>query len=219
MPDPGYGKPFRVTGPPVRLNCRREVFSLALRPRAIPASLVLLLLISCRSEPALPVLFILPETALLDEKGASVTLGDLKGTVGIHNFIFTTCAGICPMMTRRMREVTVKFDHDDPIRFYSLSVDPVTDTPPVLAAYALKFRNDPRWRFLTGERDEVIRLSIDGFKLAAGGAGVGTDRLLHTQKFALVDRQGRVRAYYDSSDPEAMKRLVGDAKRLVEEID
>jgi len=156
---------------------------------------------------------------MLDERGSTFSIENSRGSVGIYNFIFTTCAGICPIMTQRMRELTVQFDARAPIRFYSLSVDPVTDTPSVLAAYASKVRNDPRWTFLTGERDEVIRLSVDGFKLAAGGAGAGSDRLLHTSRFALVDAKGQVRGYYDSSEVEQMKKIVRDAKLLIEEID
>lgn len=176
-------------------------------------------MVSCSPEPELPVLFTLPHTALLDETGSRFSTEEAAGTVGIYNFIFTTCAGICPMMTQRMRELTQRFDADAPIRFYSLSVDPVTDTPTVLAKYAAKVRNDPRWIFLTGERDEVVRLSVDGFKLAAGGAGPGADRLLHTSRFALVDEKGQVRGYYDSAEADEMDRLVRDANRLIEELD
>lgn len=182
-------------------------------------TLSILLAVSCAKEIALPVLFTLPEASLLNESGSTVSMVTNKGTVGIYNFIFTTCAGICPMMTQRMRELTPQFESRAPIRFYSLSVDPVTDTPAVLAAYASKVRNDSRWTFLTGERDEVVRLSVDGFKLSAGGAGAGSDRLLHTARFALVDAKGQVRGYYDSGEPEQMKKIVRDAKQLFEEID
>jgi len=191
-----------------------------LEPLRLFSVFLLLLLFgaSCAKEIALPVLFTLPEASLLNESGSTVSMATSKGTVGIYNFIFTTCAGICPMMTQRMRELTPQFEAKAPIRFYSLSVDPEIDTPAVLSAYASKVRNDSRWSFLTGERDEVIRLSIDGFKLSAGGAGAGSDRLLHTARFALVDAKGQVRGYYDSEEPDQMKNIVRDARQLFKEI-
>ncbi|MGZ5455354.1 MAG: SCO family protein [Thermoanaerobaculia bacterium] len=67
-----------------------------------------------------------------------------------------------------MRALTPMVDKDAPVRFVSISVDPARDTPAVLSQYAARVRNDPRWTFLTGDRDAIVDLSVKGFKLSAG---------------------------------------------------
>lgn len=169
-----------------------------------------------RGEP-LPVLFPVPAVALTADDGTPTSTDDLRGSVVIYDFIFTRCGATCPMMTRAMQKLTTRFDEDDAIRFASVSVDPEHDTPEVLREYASKHRQDERWVFLTGDRDEIINLSVDGFKLAAGDPGTALEPILHSTKFALVDRDAQIRGYYEGGDPEEMDRLARDAKRLLRE--
>ena len=184
------------------------------------ASVALLVLLHAgcaeRAEP-LPVLYPVPDTPLVADDGTPTSTADLRGEVVIYDFIFTRCGATCPMMTRAMKKLTGEFDADEQIRFASVSVDPAHDTPAVLSEYAAKHREDRRWVFLTGERDDIIGLSVDGFKLAAGEPGEGLEPILHSTKFILVDRDGQIRAYYDGGDPEEMERLAADAKRLLRE--
>jgi len=172
--------------------------------------LLVLLLFSCKHQSDLPKLFPLPDARLVNESGRPMQLSSLKGHVVVYDFIFTNCAGTCPMMTATMRRVTAKIDKDTPVRFVSISVDPKRDTPPVLQAYAQKVRNDPRWTFVTGDWDTIRRLSIDGFKLATD------DQLLHSAKFAVADKNGVLREYVSSLEDDAVDhvaRTVGDLAR------
>ena len=107
-------------------------------------------LFGCHHESDLPRLFPVPDTTLVAETGKPLNLRQLKGNVVVYDFIFTNCAGTCPMMTQQMRKLTRKIDKDAAVRFVSISVDPARDTPQVLRDYASRFRNDPRWTFLTG---------------------------------------------------------------------
>jgi protein SCO1/2 len=135
----------------------------------------------------------------------------MKGSVTVYDFIFTNCTGTCPIMTNNMRELTPKVAKDAPVRFVSISVDPARDTPAVLADYAKRNRNDPRWTFLTGEREEIVKLSVQGFKLAAGDPMPGGEPLLHSSKFAVADKNGIIRGYYDATDgpvPEQVAQVV-----------
>src|SRR5690349_21412364 len=89
---------------------------------------LLLLAVSCQQpKPELPKLYPVPNTQLIDETGRAVQLDAMKGHVTVYNFIFTNCAAICPIMTNNMRAVTPKIDKDAPVRFVSISVDPVRD--------------------------------------------------------------------------------------------
>src|SRR5215212_2264070 len=163
-------------------------------------SLALVLLAACAPKPDLPKLYPVPPATLVNERGEQVSLDTLKGNVVVYDFIFTSCRGTCPIMTNNMRALTPLIDKDAPVRFVSISVDPAHDTPAVLSRYAARIRNDPRWTFLTGDRHTVVDLSVKGFKLTAGDPMPGGEPLLHSTRFAVADKQGIIRGYYDAAD-------------------
>lgn len=174
-------------------------------------SFALVLLAACAPRPGLPKLFPVPATTLIDERGQSLNLDTLKGHVVVYDFIFTNCTGTCPIMTNNMRALTPLVDQQAPVRFVSITVDPSRDTPAVLSRYAARVRNDPRWTFLTGDRDTIVDLSVKGFKLTAGDPMPGGEPLLHSSKFAVADKQGMIRGYYDATDgtvPEDVAKVV-----------
>ncbi len=108
-----------------------------------------LLLTACQHRSELPHLFPVPNAHLLSDAGKPVQLDEMKGSVTVYDFIFTSCAGTCPLMTATLRKVTKQIAKDTPVRFISISVDPVHDTPQQLAKYARRVRNDDRWLFVT----------------------------------------------------------------------
>jgi len=159
-----------------------------------------------------------PKDTLVAETGKPVALDSMKGSVTVYDFIFTNCAGSCPLMTAQMRQLTKKIDKNAPVRFVSISVDPQRDTPAVLAEYAKRVRNDSRWVFLTGTRDQIIHLSVDGFKLAAGGTTQTlAEPLLHSSKFAIADKDGYIREYYGGTDGDAPEHVAATIKDLLRE--
>ena len=194
--------------------------STMLRPAIRAFSLVFasLLAFSCSHESELPHLFPVPDTPLVAETGKPLNLRELRGNVVVYDFIFTNCAGSCPMMTSQMRKLTQKIDGRAPVRFVSISVDPQRDTPQVLRDYATRYRNDPRWTFLTGDRDTITRLSVEGFKLAAGGtAQTAAEPLLHSSKFAVADKDGIIREYYGGTDGDAAEHVAATVRDLLRE--
>ncbi len=177
-------------------------------------AILLVLILGCRHESNLPKLFPVPNATLLSETGQPMKLDTMKGHVTVYDFIFTNCAGTCPMMTSTMRRITQKIDKEAPVRFVSISVDPQRDTPAALRKYASHVRNDSRWLFLTGDGRTITDLSVNGFKLAASGSSI--DSILHSSKFAVADQQGVIRAYYDGVDDRAVEHIttaVGDLLR------
>jgi protein SCO1/2 len=173
--------------------------------------------VACQPKPELPKLFPVPDVKLVDETGRAVSLGSMKGKVTVYDFIFTNCVGSCPIMTNNMRALTPKVEKDAPVRFVSISVDPTRDTPAVLAAYAKRTRNDPRWTFLTGNRDDIVKLSVQGFKLSAGDPMPGGEALLHSSKFAVADKNGVIRGYYDAADGTVPDQVAAVVAQLVDE--
>ncbi|HXG57398.1 MAG TPA: SCO family protein [Thermoanaerobaculia bacterium] len=177
-----------------------------------------LLLAACAHESDLPRLFRVPDAALVADSGRPLRLSEMSGYVTVYDFIFTSCAGTCPVMNDTMRRLTERIDPAKKVRFVSISVDPERDTPEVLREYARNLRKDDRWIFATGGRDEIIRLSIEGFKLAAGGPPQSAaEPILHSTKFAVADRDGWIREYYSGTDPDAVEHLAATVDGLLRE--
>lgn len=169
----------------------------------------------------LPLLGEIPPFELTRQDGRDLSRSDLRGKVWIADFIFTTCAGPCPLMTQRMENLQTRFRNAPDLRLVSFSVDPEYDTPEVLNEYATHFNARPeRWAFLTGDRDAIYDLSIKGFKLAVADeadAGDYDHMIIHSTYFVLVDREARIRGYYDGTDSERLARLVDDTNILLRE--
>jgi protein SCO1 len=156
-----------------------------------------------------------PEFSLTDQSGKTMTRADLAGKVWIADFIFTNCAGTCPMITGTMRRLQNALP--DEVHLVSFSVDPERDTPEVLAEYAKNSHaNTMRWHFLTGDKNQLYDLSIKGFKLALDDTG-GTDAepITHSTRLVLIDKQGNIRGYYGGTDEDDMRKLFTDAAALL----
>ena len=147
---------------------------------------------------------------LTNSDGVTVSLKDLQGKVWVADFFFTTCGGICPMMSAHMGRIHNIFKSRSDVKLVSFSVNPENDSPQALKAYAQKFHADTRqWIFLTGSRDEMTKVAVDSFKL-----GDIREPIFHSSYFVLVDRQGKIRGYYDSSDVSNIDQMIKDLKRL-----
>jgi protein SCO1/2 len=138
----------------------------------------------------------------------------LAGKVWVADFIFTTCHGPCPRMTALMRRVQDATKDMPDVELVSVTIDPATDTPDVLAAYARAHGADPaRWHFLTGTMEKITGLGYDSFHLVTDKTNPS-----HSSRFALVDRKGKLRGYYESAGREAIAQLLDDIGRLRKEV-
>lgn len=176
------------------------------------------------AEP-LPVLGRVPAFALTSQAGRAVRLADLAGRPWVADFVFTQCPSSCPILSTQMsqldRFLNEKGEGAAGVRLVSISVDPLHDTPPVLARYAASFHASPRWLFLTGGRDEVYGLITRGFKLGVDDAPApqvkGAEPIIHSTRFVLVDGAGNIRGYYGAFTDGDMERLRNDLLRLAGE--
>ena len=158
-----------------------------------------------------------PEFSLTSEEGTTVTRANLINKVTIADFIFTSCAGICPTMSTKMSQLQTQLK-DNPLALcISFSVDPEADTPEILKGYGENYGAiNGRWMFLTGNKKEIYTLSRNGFHLGLDVDTTDTNAIIHSQKFVLIDRHAVIRGYYDSDDESAMTQLVLDTKSLTE---
>lgn len=103
-----------------------------------------------------------PDTELVDQDGRHLRFFEdlIEGKVVVINFIFTGCGDSCPLETARLRQVQqllgARVGTD--VFFYSISIDPLSDTPEVLKAYAARFKVAPGWLFLSGDKDQIDQL-------------------------------------------------------------
>ena len=168
----------------------------------------------------IPVLASLPDFSLTERGGKTVTRADLLGKVSVVDFIFTSCAAQCPKVTAEMVKIQgFALPRWKNVQLVSLTVDPERDTPSALSEYARGYSADPeRWLFLTGERKRLDDRTRNGFKVASGSpvpVDTSPEAVLHSVSLVLVDARGRIRGYYQSTDPQEMAKLRGDLAALV----
>ncbi len=175
---------------------------------------LILTLLSCISPTSkLPVHYDVPEFELIAQNNQPFHSGVLKGQIWVADFIYTTCPGPCPRMTSQMHEVQDAIIKMTDVKLVSFTVDPARDTPQVLAEYANTHRaSSEHWYFLTGPPETLQNLDRDVFKLGSVDAS-----LEHSTRFVLVDRQSRIRGYYDTSESRTIPRLIEDIYALARE--
>jgi protein SCO1 len=175
-----------------------------------------------RQPEPLPVYAKLPAFSLVNRDGRTIRLEDMAGAPWVADFIFTRCPASCPMMSARMARLERNLPRDLDVLLVSISVDPTYDTPEVLERYAKKFQAPERWLFLTGEREDVRRLSIEGFKLGLEmdppPEMAGPEPILHSTRFVLVDGEGQIRGYYEAFDEASTEKLRKDLLRLAKPL-
>jgi protein SCO1/2 len=151
----------------------------------------------------LPVLGQLKPFELTDSRGQTFDSQQLSGSVWVANFFFTTCGTICPVMAKNMAALQRSFALEDNVYFVSISVNPENDTPQRLQEFSQRYQADSnKWFFLTGGREAITRLAVDQFKV-----GSVDEPIFHSASFILVDRDGRIRGYYDGTQPNELQRL------------
>ena len=175
-----------------------------------------------------------PAFALTDQLERPVSSEMFRGKVLIANFIYTSCNDICPLLSVQMQTLQNRLRQEQllgsHVQLLSFTVDPVRDTPMVLRNYAERHNADPdAWRFLTGPEDTVKPLIMEGFRLGVqalppatatrslddNGAATNTEyEVMHSGRFVLIDKQGRIRAYYDGREVD-LERVVRDIRGLV----
>lgn len=155
-----------------------------------------------------------------DSAGREVTRDDVRGKILIVSFLFTSCSLTCPEVSKRMAEIQ-RLTADAPdVRLLSLTVDPRSDTPPVLAKWGARFGAvTNRWNLLTGDQAQlhfVIGTSFLATETnnpfnSMPGNFAGTDRI------ALVDKRGNLRALFDGLRVETPAAVAAEIKRLQKE--
>jgi protein SCO1/2 len=155
---------------------------------------------------------------LTNQNGEKITNKNYKDKIYVADFFFTRCQTICINMAYNMSELQDFYKKDADILFLSHSVTPVIDSVAVLKEYAdRKGVIDGKWNITTGAKTHIYELARKSyFAVLDEGTGDEND-FIHTEQFVLVDKEKRIRGYYDGTEKEDMEKLKKDIVLLKEE--
>jgi len=155
---------------------------------------------------------------LTNQNGQKITNKNYKDKIYVADFFFTRCQTICINMAYNMGELQNLYKKDTDIMFLSHSVTPVIDSVTVLKEYAdRKGVIDGKWNITTGAKTHIYELARKSyFAVLDEGTGDEND-FIHTEQFVLVDKEKRIRGYYDGTEKEDMEKLKKDIVLLKEE--
>ena len=161
----------------------------------------------------------LVDFSLTDRTGRAVTRADLAGQFLVVDFLFTSCSLTCPVVNRHMAQIQQLTANQPDVKLLSLTVDPRDDSTAVLTQYGLQFAADTnRWWLLTGNKSVLYHLIGTSF-LNADLDDPFTympGNFSHTERIALVDGRGNVRAYFDGLSENVAAAVVTQIGRLRE---
>lgn len=154
----------------------------------------------------------------INQYNEKVTEETVKGKIYVTDFFFTTCQSICPVMSTELERVYKQFEHNDDFLILSHTVAPEEDSVNVLMEYAkLHGVTNKKWLFLTGEKKHLYEMARQSYLLNAEKGKGDEDDFIHTQNFALVDKERHLRGFYDGTDSLEVSRLIIDINLLLEE--
>jgi protein SCO1/2 len=159
-----------------------------------------------------------PAFSFINQDGKTTTDKDFDGSVYVADFFFTTCGSICPIMSTQMERVAAAFKNNNEVKFLSHTVDPETDSVAQLKQYAINHHADTKqWMFVTGDKKALYDIARAGYLLDAHQGDGGADDFIHTQNFALIDNDKRIRGFYDGTDSAQINQLIKDIEMLLAE--
>lgn len=156
-----------------------------------------------------------------NQEGQTVSLANVDGKIRVVNYFFTTCKGICPRMNENMTKVYQAYRGNNDVLIMSHTVDPKKDTVGAIKAYSLRFDADPKqWLFLTGDKKALYQMAREEYLVTVVDDTATVDieaDFIHSERFILVDKGGRIRGQYNGLNNGEVNQLIGDIKELLKE--
>jgi len=168
----------------------------------------------------LPVLSTVRPFSFQRQDGELISEKNIPGKVYIAEYFFTTCKGICPKMNKNMKAVYEELKKEPDFMILSHTVDPETDSVARLKHYADSMgASIQNWWFLTGTKESLYKAARESYMLdnQDNSSKNISDQFIHTQFFALVDRNGQVRGIYDGLKQDEIQQLIVDTRLLLKD--
>ncbi|WP_340157683.1 SCO family protein [uncultured Maribacter sp.] len=158
--------------------------------------------------------------SLTNQNGEIITQEDYKGKIYIADFFFTTCPTICPIMTKNMVDLQKALGKDSDVMLLSHSVTPEIDSVTQLKKYAIeKGVDDRNWNLVTGDKKQIYELARKSYLAVKTDGDGGPFDMIHTENFILVDKDKRIRGFYDGTKKEDMDKIMADIEILKNSYD
>ena len=152
---------------------------------------------------------------LVNQNGDTITHKTYSDKIYIADFFFTTCPTICPVMTANMADIQEVIKTDPEVMLLSHSVTPNIDSVPQLKKYALeKGVIDAKWNLVTGSKKEIYELARKSYLAVLTDGDGGPYDMIHTENFILVDKERRIRGFYDGTSKDEIDQLLSDLEVL-----
>ena len=119
-------------------------------------------------------------------------------------------------MTKNMFSLQEKLKTKYPeVKLLSYSVTPEIDTIDQLKRYAIENKVDDKiWNLVTGDKKEIYTLARKSYLVVQNDGNGGPHDMIHTENFVLIDKENRIRGYYDGTDINEMDRLITEIGML-----
>lgn len=151
-----------------------------------------------------------------NQNGITITQDSMNGKVTVVDFFFTTCKSICIDMTANLRMIQDHFVNDRDVLILSHTVDPETDSVQQLFNYSVENDiNSKMWHLLTGDKKALYHQARYGYFITADKGDGGPQDFIHDNHFVLVDKERRIRGYYDGTDKASVTQMIKDIQMLL----
>ena len=136
----------------------------------------------------------------------------------VANFFFSHCPVICPKMMQNLKKIQDEYLEDNNVIISSFTVDPERDSAAQLKVFAHRFNiNSSKWQLLTGDKKEIYRFARNEMMIVATDGDGGSSDFIHSDKLVLIDKQKRIRGYYNGTSGKEVNELMLDIKKLKDE--
>ena len=156
--------------------------------------------------------------SFISQDGKTITDKDVEGKVYVAEYFFTTCRGVCPRLNTNMRKVYDRFKDEKDFLILSHTSDPERDSAQQLKKYADSLGvNTSKWIFLTGRKDSLYTTARISYTIddPANNLKNIEDDFLHTQYWALVNRQGEVKKVYDGLKESEISAMIKEIEKTL----
>jgi len=156
--------------------------------------------------------------SFVNQDGKTVTDRDVEGKVYVAEYFFTTCRGVCPRLNTNLRRIYDRFKNEKDFLILSHTCDPERDSVQQLKKYADSLGvNTSKWIFLTGRKDSLYTTARISYTIddPANNLKNIDDDFLHTQYWALVNRQGEVKKVYDGLKESEIKAMIKEIEKTL----
>jgi len=155
-----------------------------------------------------------PDIELARDNGSSFRLSEMRGSVVLLFFGYTSCPDVCPTTLSELRQVNDELGKNaERVKVVFVTVDPERDTPEKIQKYVSIF--NPAFIGLSGAEGELqpvwneygVFREIDKTVSSASGYAV-----THSARLYVIDPDGNLRLSYSYGTPT--EDLVHDLKNL-----